>query len=382
MRSLTIIIYWASFSLLFYSWIGYPFLLWVLSASRKKNHLEMSPLPRVSVIIPAYNAAGKIESKISNTLALDYPHDMLEIIVVSDGSTDRTVELARKYEGDNVLVLELETNQGKSSAQNYAVSKATGEIIAFTDMESVLDSKFIISIVPWFLDAGVGCVGGLANLHKQDGTVSESHGLYWKVEQFIRRAESDLGMLHSLPGWGFAVRKSDFRPLDPDTGDDMILPLEIALQGKRSVIAPDALVSDNMPSSLRGELKARSRITLRNLTGLMRRKQLLAPWCFPRMAFALWSHKLLRWFTPFILIIIFGSTLWLYFNGYGFSRYILWIQIVFYSVGLIGVLGAVKGIKIKYSSHIASFLIANFGFLLGVMKFVTGHQISSYRNVR
>ncbi|MBI4653426.1 MAG: glycosyltransferase [Nitrospirae bacterium] len=375
--------FFLSAAMLFHSWVNYPLLLFFLhglSRTKRDKPLENGTY-MVSVVIPAYNASDKIVDKLKNIIELDFPANMIEIIVVSDGSTDDTVMRAKSIGARNVFVYELKQNMGKSAAQNFGVEHANNEIIVFTDVDSLFAGSFLRYLIPYFADTEIACVGGNALLRKQDGHIDKAHGLYWKIEQFLRRAESDLGMLHSLPGWGFAIRKSDFVPLDSDTGDDMILPLEMALRGKRSVISLDAVVADYMPSSIKGEVNARQRITLRNLTGIMRRKTLLNPFLFPKMSFSIWSHKILRWLSPVFLIALFCSNLWLYTTGEReFYVILFWGQSMVYIIGLAGILGSLRGIDVPLSGFISSFLVANTGFFIGLLNFLKGNRVKNYRN--
>ncbi len=377
------VILFISFFLFFHTWIGYPLILMVLqmTGGKRRKCGKSTSSPSVSIVIAAYNASGKIINKISNAARLDYPSDRLEIIVVSDGSADKTVEEAISSGQANLRVLELPKNQGKSSAQNEGVLHARGEIIVFTDVDSNLDKAFLLNVIPYFSDRNVACVGGIAVHKTKGGSISSSQGLYWKLEQFIRRSESDLGVLISLSGWGFAVRKEDFVPLDDDTGDDMVLPMELALRGKISVIAPNAFVTDTMPDSFRGELKARQRITLRNLTALMRRKGLLNPFRDFLMAFSLWSHKLLRWLSPVLLLVAFLSTMALaVLHSSMIFKFLLALQLACYAICVFGFISIFTKIKIPITGQLASFMLANIGFFLGVMKYVTGKKIRSYSN--
>lgn len=375
--------FWLSAVLFFHTWGGYPLLLSILvrlKGSRAFPAVEPKRLPSVSVIIPAYNASARIVKKLKNTLALDYPGDRFEVIVVSDGSNDDTVELARAVKSPNIEVLALRVNAGKSAAQNHGVRHSKGGIIVFTDVDSDLDRAFLKNITLAFSDPGVACAGGHAVLISDSGDVSSSQGVYWRLEQFIRRAESTLGMLHSLPGWGFAVRREDFVPLDTDTGDDMILPLEAALKGRRSVLVPGAIVRDRMPSSVKGETKARQRITLRNLRGVMKRRELLLPWRHPRMSFTLWSHKMLRWASPLLLISMLSTSAVLFLTDGGLYAVALAAQLFSYGAGLVGLAAAKKGIKIPVAGHMSSFMVANMGLLVGLFRFTGGHRVKSYRN--
>jgi cellulose synthase/poly-beta-1,6-N-acetylglucosamine synthase-like glycosyltransferase len=373
-------VFWSALVLFFHPWVGYPLVLKVLTWAKRQR---VSPdvqtsLPSVSVVVPVHNGGGRITEKLRNILGQDYPSSTMEVIVVSDGSTDDTVQRARSVEAENVFVHETVRNQGKSAAQNFGVTRARNEIIIFTDVDSDLDRDFLRNILPHFTDPRVACVGGKALLKGQDGNISNSQGIYWRLEQFIRGAESSLGMLHSLPGWGFAIRRSDFVPLDQDTGDDMILPMEMALRGRRSVFAPEAVVSDYMPSTLKGEYAARQRITLRNFVGLMRRRALLVPWRFPRMSFAICSHKLLRWMSPLFMLLMLGSGCWLCLHGGGPVYRLLFLgQVAGYLLGLAGL----AGMRIPVAGHVSSFLVANTGFLLGILRFASGRRIKSYKNV-
>lgn len=371
--------------LFFHTWIGYPLVLKGIriAGGKDRKYEHYGPLPFVSIVIAAYNASKKIKDKISNAVELDYPSDKIEIIVVSDGSVDDTVKEASSIRRPNLRVMELPHNRGKSSAQNEGVLHARGDIIVFTDVDSELDKAFLQNVVPHFSDPSVACVGGTA-LHKaKDGSISVSQGLYWKLEQFIRSSESDLGVLISLPGWGFAVRKRDFVPLDADTGDDMVLPMELALKGKISVLAPKAFVTDSMPDTFRGEMKARQRITLRNLTALMRRKRLLNPLRDPFMAFGIWSHKLLRWLSPVFMLLMLLSNVWLVvFAPTALFQFLLGAQLAGYAIGMVGFVSIFGKVRIPGAVQVASFLLANFGFSLGLVKYATGKTIKSYSNIK
>ncbi|MDH4161665.1 MAG: glycosyltransferase [Nitrospirota bacterium] len=388
MLSLTAVyVVFTALALILYTWLGYPILLKVLLTFRKKttsgkgSEQRGGAFPSVTVILPVYNASSRIEAKLRNTLLLDYPADKLDVIVVSDGSCDDTEDKMRALTSDFVRLVVLNRNQGKSSAQNRAVREARGELVLFTDVDSELDREYLQRIVPAFADTQVAGAGGMAVLRVDGGHVSRSLGAYLRLEHFLRCAESELGMLHTLPGWGFVVRKSEFVPLASDTGDDMIIPLDLAVRKKRCVLVPEAVVADAMPSSIRGEFRARRRITLRNLTGIMRRRMLLNPFAFPRMAFALWSHKILRWLTPvFLILLLLSTALWEISAGDPLAAVLLAGQLVFYAAGGLGILLALKDIRVPVIGFLASFLLFNIGFLSGLISYLKGERVFSYTN--
>ncbi|PKN29509.1 MAG: hypothetical protein CVU64_07880 [Deltaproteobacteria bacterium HGW-Deltaproteobacteria-21] len=379
-------VFWLSLLLLFHAWVGYAIILLLIPSPAKKIVGERSEEyePSVSVIVPVHNGGRKIGRKLENIESVSYPRDKLEIIVVSDGSTDDTVLRVKALAMTNLRLYELPYNMGKSAAQNFGAEKSNHKILLFTDVDSELHKDFVRNIVQPFVDMDIACVGGRALLINAKGEIAKSQGLYWRIEDFMRKKESDLGVVHSLPGWGLAVRKSYFSPLDLDTGDDMILPMEMALRGKRSVLVSEALVMDTMPSTMTGVFSARQRIALRNFTGIIRRKRLLAPWLFPKMSFALWSHKLLKWLSPPIIISFFLASLYLYLARTNLLyHYAFLLQVFVYSLGFFGIVIFRMGIKTKLPliGYISSFLLANAAFLVALVKVVKGQPVRAYRNI-
>ena len=206
--------------LILYVYFGYPLLILIFSRLRPAPSIQKADItPTVALIITAYNEEKVIAQKIENSLSLDYPRDKLEIIVASDGSTDRTNEIVSRYQNQGVKLVILETNQGKSATQNLAVSEAHCDIVLFTDANVMIQPDAVRKMVSNFGNEKVGCVvGKVTYINEEDTSVSQGEGVYWRYELFLRKKESDLGNLAMGSGPIMAIRKELFKPLDPDVG--------------------------------------------------------------------------------------------------------------------------------------------------------------------
>jgi len=330
--------FWIFVSLVIYIYFGYPLLLFILSKLRPAPPTRQADItPTVSLIIPAYNEARVIAQKIDNALALDYPKDKLEIIVGSDGSTDCTNQIVAAYTDHQVRLVAFDTNRGKSSVQNEAAALATGEILVFSDASGMLQMDAIRKLVCHFADEQAGSVGGAVRDRTTTGTaVSEANDIYWRYEVFLRRTESRFGSLAMTSGSLFALRSSLFQPLPADVGDDFVLPLVTARLGYRTLYEPAAISADELSSKSSEKFRQKVRIVSKDLRGLLYQRKLLNPVCFPRYAFSLYSHKLLRWLVPFWLLGVFVTNVFVC----GETPYTIFlsIQVLFYLCALLGAL--------------------------------------------
>lgn len=364
--------------LLLYVWGGYLFMLRLLALFVSKRVNKKESYPSVTIILTVFNEEKVIRKRLDNLISLDYPKDMLEILVASDGSTDGTNEIVGEYAGKNV-VLSIHEGKGKSVTQNAAVKLAKGEIIVFTDAEALFESDFLENMVANFNDEKVGCVTGDMRLIHEGGSISEGQSIYWDYyENSVRRFESEIGSLAKAAGNSLAIRKDLFIPLEGKYGEDCIVPLDTVLQGYRVVHEPDAVVYDEVPSSLKGEFNTRVRMTLRNWNGILSKKQILNPFRFPLVAFSLLSHKILRWLSMFVLIVVFVSNLSLLDRP--FYQITFFLQIAFYLCAFIGFLFEKKAVKpFPLFSIPFGFCLANLGMGVGVLKSFTGKEIIKYK---
>jgi len=321
MTTLAAILFWLSAGLLVYTHLGYPLVLWVLTRSRrfhdrgphrgqKGGNDAADELPLVSLIIPAYDEESVIAAKVANALALDYPRERLQIVVASDGSGDATAERARAAGAD--LVLELPPG-GKVAALNAAAEAATGELLAFSDANSVWAPDALRRLVAPFADPQVGYVCGQVRFLDPGGGNLE--GAYWRYEMAVRRMESALAGVTAGNGAIYAVRRSAYISLAPSGSHDLSFPFAFAKRGLRSLYAPAARAEEKMVPTLEGEF-ARKRRMMVGLWDIVAGEGMLSPRGYPPLfAFEILSHRLLRYLSPFLHLVAFVANAFLLGDG-------------------------------------------------------------------
>lgn len=367
--------------LICYTWLAYPSLVWFLSRIFSRGVAipeSSSASASVSIILPVHNEEKCLAAKLHNCLELEYPRELLEILVVSDHSTDNTERIAEEIvaQDSRIRLLRTSGRAGKSTAQDLAVQEAKGDILFLTDANALLRPDALRLLVSDLADRRVGLVAATVHLSESTNAIGKGQGLYWRYELFLRQAESDLGILSTASGAALAMRRELFRPMEEMYGDDCILPLDVRLQGFRVVHDPRAVVFDAMPHTIDGELKARIRMTARNWTGTLSRPGLLNPFRFPLTSWGLISHKLLRWLTPFLLVLIFLTNTLLLLGG---QYVVLWLaQALFYLAALAGWFRVRNRERAGIFAHPFSFCLANLGFLLGMIKAFRAKRIVVY----
>jgi cellulose synthase/poly-beta-1,6-N-acetylglucosamine synthase-like glycosyltransferase len=311
------VVFWLCAGLIVYTHLGYPLVLRALAASRRRPILSPGAReepPRVSLIVAAYDEQDVIAAKVANALALDYPRERLELIVASDGSTDATVERARAAGAD--LVLELPRG-GKVAAQNAAAERASGEVLAFSDANSVWAPAALRRLLEPFADPAVGYVCGQVRFLDPGGGNLE--GSYWRYEMAVRRMESGLAGVTAGNGAIYAVRRDDYIPLPPAGSHDLSLPFLLAKRGRRSLYVPEARAEEKMVPTLEGEL-ARKRRMMVGLWDIVVGEGMLRPGGYPPLyAFELASHRLLRYASPFLHLVVLGTNVALLGQGWVYA---------------------------------------------------------------
>ena len=295
------LVFWVAAGLLVYTHVGYPLLLAML-ARRERTPPAPAELPSVSLVIAAHDEEDVIERRVRNVFELDYPRDRLELIVSSDGSTDATVERARAAGAD--LVLDLPRG-GKVRAQDAAVERAAGDIVAFSDANAYWSPDALRTLVARFADPDVGYVCGQLRFVDAAGTNME--GLYWRYELWIRSLESRLAGVTGGNGAIYAVRHRDYLVVDPRMGHDLSFPFNMVKRGRRPVYEPRALATEKMVPSIEGEF-ARKRRMMGHGWLIVLRGGLLSPRGYgPVYALQIFSHRLLRYVSPFLHLVALGA---------------------------------------------------------------------------
>jgi cellulose synthase/poly-beta-1,6-N-acetylglucosamine synthase-like glycosyltransferase len=291
-----------------YSYLIFPGLLLILSRVFGKDWTRENILPSVSIIISAYNEERVIGEKVKNTLALDYYQDRLEVIVSSDGSTDRTEEIVRRYEGKNVRLIRQEPRTGKTACLNKVVPEAKGEIVVFTDANSMFPPDLLGKMVRNFADRDIGLVTGWTKYQKQGGG-EERTSLYAKFEKWCKIHESLISSCVGADGAVFAIRKELYKPLKDYDINDFVIPLDVVRQGKRVVLDPEVFCFEEASEGAGKEYSRQVRITTRTLGAIRRNMDVLNPFKCGSFSFLLFSHKVMRFLVPFFILGAFLSNL-------------------------------------------------------------------------
>jgi cellulose synthase/poly-beta-1,6-N-acetylglucosamine synthase-like glycosyltransferase len=327
------IVFWLAAVSIVYTHLGYPFALRALVALRRHPTLRPGTWeqpPRVSLIVAAFDEQEVIAAKVANALALEYPRERLELIVASDGSADSSAERARAAGAD--LVLELPRG-GKVAAQNAAVERASGEILAFSDANSLWAPDALRHLIEPFADPAVGYACGQVRFLDQGGDNVE--GAYWGYEMRVRELESALAGVTAGNGAIYAVRREDYLPLPPAGSHDLSLPFQLAKRGRRSLYLPWAAAEEKMVPTLEGEL-ARKRRMMVGLWDIVVGEGMLRPRGYPSLyAFEIASHRLLRYATPFLHLVALAANVALLGQGWVYAM-TLAAQLVLLAAALLG----------------------------------------------
>lgn len=291
---------WISLAAVGYVYLGYPAVLSILARFHSRPARQAAIFPSVSLIIAAYNETGVIGRKVANSLALDYPQDKLQIIVVADGSSDDTAAVVQPYAAQGVLLLHNPERRGKSAALNRGAAVATGEILVFSDANAFYLPDALQKLVRNFHDPAVGGVSGRKTIRDSEAAVNQSEGLYWRYESFIKAKESQVGSTTGVVGEMMAVRRDLFQPIPEHIiCDDAYLAYSLLRQGHRVLYEPEAISWETSAATTQGEMTRRRNINAGRYQLLFQPR--LWPWNNPLALFQLISHKFLRLLLPFFM---------------------------------------------------------------------------------
>ena len=315
--------------LLSYIYAGYPLVLLFLS---RKSKTQPAPPPVIqppflSLLIPVYNEEKAIAAKVENALGLDYPRERYEVVVVSDGSSDGTVRIVESFLSRGVRLIDLHEHRGKMAALNHALPSLKGEIVVFTDVTAIFEIQALRLLANAFADPKVGAASGELILKEESTPGAEIRvDYYWRLEKFIRRSEGSISSCAGATGAIYAIRRGLYRPLPEDSLlDDLLLPLEVVRRGYRVVFVEQARAHEDKFTDLHMEFRRKVRTLAGNYQTFRREWWSLVPGRSP-IAFFLISHKLLRLVSPFLLLLLLGSSA----AGAGALKVFFAIQLIFY----------------------------------------------------
>ena len=380
MTLLLSLVFWLCVFALVYTFGGYAVLMSVLARVRHRPVRAAPVTPTVSLIIPAYNEQAVIAEKLENTFALDYPRAQLEIIVVTDGSDDRTPDVVREYETRGVRLLHQPERRGKIAAMNRAVPFATGEVLIFSDANAMIEPQAIRALVANFADPQVACVGGIKRIRTSASVQARGESAYWRYEAYLKKLDSTVNTAIGAIGELFAIRRALWQPMDNDLLiEDFVVTMRLVARGWRVVYEPAAVTWEDASPSLRGEWRRRARMAAGGFQAMGRLKEMLNP-LRSLAAFQFFSHKVLRWLAPFFMIGACVANLGLL--HLPFYRFLFALQMIFYALALLGWALQVLNIHLWLVQVPFYFCFANATSLGGFVRFVTHTQPITWTKAR
>jgi cellulose synthase/poly-beta-1,6-N-acetylglucosamine synthase-like glycosyltransferase len=353
--------------LTFYPYLIYPLLVTIWSRVTVRAWPQVGTLPRVSMIISVFNEEGVIREKIANSLALDYPEESLEIVVVSDGSTDDTNQIVDSIDDPRLVLRAFPMRRGKTACLNEVIPAVKGEILLFTDANSMFPSDNLLKITRNFSDHQIGLVTGWTKYRKAEG-VEETTGLYSRLERVTKYGESLISSCVGADGAVFAMRKALYLPLRDYDINDFVIPLKVIVQGRRVVLDPEVCCIEQSSEDVWKEFRRQVRITNRTLGAIWRHIAMLNPVTNGSFALFLLSHKVIRFLVPLFFMATFCTGLILAGNSMVYAGFAA-AQILFVVVGVFGIFEYLRGRLATLCSFILLTFLAQ---LVGWLRWVTG----------
>lgn len=380
-------IFWILLIILFYTFVGYAFVLFVLLKikkiffTKKVQNSDISYEPDICLFVTAFNEKDYVNQKVANSFSLDYPKEKIQYLWITDGSDDGTPDLLRKY--DQLEVHHLPERRGKMHAMNRGVKFVKAPIIIFSDTNTILGKQSIREIVAKFRNPKTGCVAGEKRIVEKDtdSAAGAGEGLYWKFESWIKRMDSELNSAVGAVGELFAIRTSLFEDVEEDTLlDDFMISLRIAQKGFNIAYTPNAFAEETASLNVKEELKRKIRIAAGGIQTIFRLKSLLNPFRYGVLSWQYFSHKVLRWtLAPISLILILPVNfliVWQQNQWFepGFYTITLYIQVLCYLFALVGWYFENRKIRLKLLFVPYYFASINYAAILGIIRFLKGKQ--------
>lgn len=383
MNHLLLWLFWLSAGLLAYHLVGYGALLYLWNKLFKKKHVptgEIAEYPKITVLCPAFNEEKVIEDKLKSFISIDYPQDKIDMIVISDDSTDATNEIVKRYTGQNISLVIQKPRAGKQSAHNFVLPLLNCEYVLSTDANSIFDPGSVKLLVSrMFSQPKVGMVSGELRLVRNSDR-SSGEGLYWRYESLLKEMDSRFKSLIGANGSIFLIKKELFGKVDPQSVDDFERTLEVLKQGYLALYEPRAMVFEEETEKASQEISRKIRIISQEWFAMRRNALLLNPFRFPAISFLLFSHKLLRWLIfVFVLTALLSSGL---LAGNWFYRYLCLIQIAAYLLGAAGLIAQSKGRHLPFSGLPGYFVAMVWSSAVAFRNFLTNKNFGVWKPIR
>ncbi len=371
--------FWLAVALVAYSYFVYPLLVWGMARlmpNKMQNNTAVdkrqdADWPFISIVIAAYREESVIVDRVKNALQLDYPSDKLEIVIGCDGQEDRTGELVSQIDDARIRLRQFPKRRGKASVLNDCVPEARGDIVVLSDANTMMDADALKQLARHFDSPNVACVCGQLILTDSE-TGKNVDGVYWKYENFIKRCEGKIGALLGVNGAIYALRKEMYQPIPANTIiDDFLIGMRVHLKRKTLVYEKNAIAREETAPSINSEFHRRSRIGAGAFQSLIWLWPLLSP-TYGRIAFAYWSHKVLRWFCPMFLLVALIANLIL--ASEPLYAQILGLHVAFYLLAIGGLWFTTGGRWQKVLRIPAMFVSMNAALFVGFFRWISGRQ--------
>ncbi|HBY96457.1 MAG TPA: hypothetical protein DEP84_21355 [Chloroflexi bacterium] len=380
---MSLALFWSAVALIVYTYILFPALILLRGLFWRRPYKSAAITPSISMIIAAHNEAGTIQARVENILALDYPRDRLEVVIASDGSNDGTDTIVRSYAEPGIRLLSL-PRQGKIPALNAGVAAATGEILLFSDANSMYAPDAIRALVQPFADPTVGGVAGDQRYltERSGGATNDGEQSYWNFDRLLKQFQSRSGNVISATGAIYAVRRSLFRPIPVGVTDDFVASTNVIALGQRLVFAQDAVAYEPVAGTGGVEFGRKVRVMTQGWRSVLVMRELLNPFRHGFYAVQFFSHKVLRRLMVFPLLVLFLVSPLLWREGPLYQAATL-AQIAFYGAAALGVLlsGTTLGRR-KIFTIPFYFCMVYAAALLATLNIVRGHRIDRWEPQR
>lgn len=374
-------LFWFCIAAVFYVYIGYPIVMYIVSRGAPPLASSDASAPSVALLISAYNEVDCIEEKLRNSLELEYPVGQLNIIVISDASSDGTDDIVTAYQEQGVALLRMASQSGKTVGLNAAVERTESEVIVFSDANAMYRKDAIRALVRPFSDQRIGAVVGEQAYLESNSESSRSESLYWRYETKIKEFESARGSVVGGDGAIYAIRRCLYEPMKAEALSDFVNPLQVVRAGYRCVYTRDAVAYEEAAADFVLEYRRKVRIVNRAWRAMMSMREMLNPFAYGVFSIKLWSHKVLRWVAPIFLVSAFVTNIWLLQEGVVY-RVVFFFQCGFYTLALVGALSRTKESLPKMAYIAYYFCLVNFASAKGIFEACFGETYTMWSTHR